>query len=77
MKESILIKIMRYFFSIRGVLDEHNIREVNKVATSAFMYLWIYTGLANAALLMVSEQYLTHSTLIGFLFVNLIIALVV
>lgn len=74
MKESILIKIMRYFFSIRGVLDEHNIREVNKVATNAFMYLWIYTGLANAALLMVSEQYLTHSTLIGFLFVNLIIA---
>lgn len=39
MKESILIKIMRYFFSIRGVLDEHNIREINKVATNAFMYL--------------------------------------
>lgn len=74
MKESILIKIMRYFFSIRGVLDEHSIREINKVATNAFMYLWIYTGVANGALLMVSDKFLTHSTLIWFLFVNLIVA---
>lgn len=74
MKESILIKIMRYFFSIRGVLDEHSTREVNKIATNAFMYLWIYTGVANVALLMVSDKFLTHSTLIWFLFVNLIVA---
>lgn len=75
MKESILIKIMRYFFSIRGVLDEHNLREVNKVATNAFMFLWIYTAVANGALLIVSDKFLTHSTLIWFLVVNLIIAL--
>lgn len=74
MKESILIKIMRYFFSIRGVLDEHSIMEINKVATNAFMYLWIYTGFANVALLIVSDKFLTHSTLIWFLFVNLIVA---
>ncbi|WCJ52281.1 DUF3278 domain-containing protein [Lentilactobacillus buchneri] len=60
-----MIKIMRYFFSIRGVLDEHNAREIGKVATNAFMFLWMYTGIANAVFLLLPQAIKTGSMING------------
>lgn len=73
MKEGFLIKIMRYFFSIRGVLDEHNAREIGKVATNAFMFLWMYTGIANAVFLLLPQAIKTGSMINGFILFNMFI----
>lgn len=73
MKEGFLIKIMRYFFSIRGVLDEHNAREIGKVATNAFMFLWMYTGIANAVFLFLPQAIKTQSMINGFILFNMFI----
>ncbi|PAK78487.1 DUF3278 domain-containing protein [Lentilactobacillus parakefiri] len=75
MKESVLIKVMRYLFSIRGVLNEHNAREVGKVAINAFMFLWMYTLIANGTVLMLPENMKTRSMINGFVLINMIIGL--
>ncbi|WP_249778442.1 DUF3278 domain-containing protein [Lentilactobacillus dabitei] len=72
-KEGILIKIMRYSFSIRGVLDEHNLQAVNRIATNGFMYLWIYTAVTNIVMLFLPEAMITHSFTIGFVFINILV----
>ncbi|KRL15312.1 hypothetical protein FD12_GL000839 [Lentilactobacillus rapi DSM 19907 = JCM 15042] len=72
-KEGILMKIMRYSFSIRGVLDEHNLQVVNRIATNGFMYLWIYTAVANIVMLFLPEAMITHSFTIGFVFINILV----
>ncbi|GHP14626.1 hypothetical protein YK48G_20510 [Lentilactobacillus fungorum] len=73
MREGFLIKIMRYFFSIRGVLDERNRREINRIATNAFMFLWLYTAIANIAFIFLPQTKLPKSAFIGFAFLNLVI----
>lgn len=72
-KENVMIKIMRYFFGIRGVLDERNIKKVNQLALNAFVYLRLYVLLTSLVIPFLPDRLLNRSMFIMFAFANLVI----
>lgn len=64
---------MRYFFNIRGLLDEHTRNAINEAVVHAFIFLWLYIFIATEAMVTFSNSANLTSMMNIFVYANLFI----
>lgn len=54
-KEKLGIRFIKRIYGITGVLDEYKKNEVNRIGNNAFMFLWVYSIIANGVILFLTQ----------------------
>lgn len=54
-KESISVKLIKYFYGIDGKLDEYRRSELNRIGNNAFIILFMYTLVSSGIMILVGN----------------------
>ncbi|MEG0551668.1 MAG: DUF3278 domain-containing protein [Vagococcus sp.] len=69
-KEKLGTRFIKRIYGITGVLDEYKKNEVNRIGNNAFMFLWVYSIVANVVTLFLTQYVEFEILLWGYLLVN-------
>lgn len=74
-KHNLYLRLLRWTYGVEGVIDEYKLAKLNQIGNNAFLFLVVYTSLAEIGVLFGALAWPLRTVLVSFLVVNALVLL--
>lgn len=74
-KHNLYLRLLRWAYGVEGVIDEYKLAKLNQIGNNAFLFLVVYTSLAEIGVLFGALAWPLRTVVVSFLVVNALVLL--
>lgn len=74
-KHNFYLRLLRWAYGVEGVIDEYKLAKLNQIGNNAFLFLVVYTSLAEIGVLFGALAWPLRTVVVSFLVVNALVLL--